>query len=85
MRLKAEKEQKAARYVIQDALDQQLFALVQDLKNCGLRAGVKSKRLRLALDQGIIDRLNAGRAETNIPGVTLLRIALERQLKKKKW
>ena len=60
-----------------------MFALIQDLNSTGFRGELDEKQIRAALDQQIIDMLNNGREKTGIPGVTLLRLVLERFVNQK--
>lgn len=62
-----EQEQKALRWVVDEALDAELLPLVESLRKLGLKGEVKvDKLVRVPLDDNVIGRLNLGRRQTGL-------------------
>lgn len=77
------RENKALRWVVDDALDVELLPLIDSLRELGLKGEVKANKLvRVPLDENVIARLNHGGRQTGLPAVLLLRICLEMFIKK---
>lgn len=76
-------EQKALRWIVDDALDAELLPLIETLRQLGLKGEVKGDKLvRVPLDDNVIGRINHGRRQTGLPAVLLLRICLQRHVDK---
>ena len=71
-------QDKSARVTIDDALDAELFGLIDKLKALGFTNEKQDKLVRTPVDENIIARLNYGRRQTSIPAVMLLRICLQK-------
>lgn len=72
-------EQKALRWIVDEALDAELLPLVEALRQLGLKGEIKADKLvRVPLDDNVIGRINHGRRQTGLPAVLLLRICLQR-------
>jgi len=77
-------DDKAIRWVIDDALDAELMPLIEALRGLGLRGEDKADKLvRVPLDDNVIARMNYGRRQTGLPAVLLLRVCLERYAARK--
>ena len=75
------RDDKAIRWVIDDALDAELMPLIETLRKLGLRGDRKADKLvRAPLDDNVIGRINYGRRQTGLPAVLLLRVCLERHV-----
>ena len=73
------REKKALRWIVDEALDAELPPLVESLRQLGLKGEVKANKLvRVPLDDNVIGRLNHGRRQTGLPAVMLLRICLHK-------
>lgn len=76
-------ENKALRWVVDDALDAELLPLIDSLRQLGLKGEVKADKLvRVPLDDNVISRINHGRRQTGLPAVLLLRICLQKYVAK---
>ena len=73
----------AARDVIAEAMNAELFALISDLKEMGISGDIQTKRVRASLDERVIEMMHTGRSETGLPGVEILRLCLRRHLAKR--
>jgi len=79
VKARGEREGKAIRWVVDDALDAELMPLIESLRRLGLKGEVEADKLvRVPLDDNVIGRMNFGRRQTGIPAVHLLRVCLER-------
>ena len=77
------KERKAIRWVIDDALDSELMSMITSLRDMGFKGEEKPDKLvRAPLDDNVIGRLNHARRQTGLPAVLLLRICLDRYVDK---
>ena len=73
------KERKAIRWVIDDALDAELMSMIASLRAMGFKGEVQPDKLvRAPLDDNVIGRLNHARRQTGLPAVLLLRVCLDR-------
>ena len=78
---RSERDGKAIRWVIDEALDAELMALIETLRQLGFRGENKPDKLvRVPLDDNVIGRLNHSRRRTGLPAVLLLRVCLERHV-----
>ena len=76
---RGDREGKALRWIVDEALDAKLQSLVESLRQLGLKGEVKADKLvRVPLDDNVIGRLNHGRRQTGLPAVLLLRICLRK-------
>ena len=76
---RSDSDGKSIRWVVDEALDAELMALIETLRRLGFRGEAKADKLaRIPLDDNIIARINYGRRQTGLPAVVLLRICLER-------
>jgi len=79
VKARSEREGKAIRWIVDDALDSELMPLVEVLRELGFRGEDKADKLvRVPLDDNVIGRMNYGRRQTGLPAVQLLRVCLER-------
>ena len=75
---RSERDRKAIRWVVDEALDTELMPLIETLRRLGFRGETKANKLaRIPLDDNILARINYGRRQTGLPAVSLLRICLE--------
>ncbi|MFX1487304.1 MAG: hypothetical protein ACFFBS_09470, partial [Promethearchaeota archaeon] len=75
---RGDREGKALRWVVDEALDAELLPLVESLRKLGLKGEIEADKLvRVPLDENVIGRLNHGRRQTGLPGVLLLRVCLQ--------
>jgi hypothetical protein len=78
---RSQRQGRAIRRVIADALDGQLSQLIQRLRRLGLQGEVTPDKLvRMPLDDNAVGRINYGRRQTGLPAVLLLRLCLQRHL-----
>lgn len=85
VKARGQRERKPLRFVVDDALDRELFPMVERLRRLGLRGERKADKLvRVPLDDNVIGRLNWSRRQTGLPAVTLLRLCLERHANRPK-
>ena len=79
VKARGNKERKAIRWVIDDALDSELMSMVASLRAMGFKGEDKPDKLvRAPLDDNVIGRLNHARRQTGLPAVLLLRVCLDR-------
>ena len=70
---------KALRWVVDDALDAELMPLIESLREKGFRGEDAADHLvRVPLDDNVIARINYGRRQTGLPAVLLLRVCLDK-------
>jgi len=75
---RGERDGKAIRWVIDDALDADLIQLIERLRKLGFRGERRvDKLVRAPLDDNVIGRIDHGRRQAGLPAVRLLRVCLE--------
>ena len=75
----SEKDGMSLRDVIDTALDEELFPLIERLRELGLKAEIDSDKLcRVPLDDNIIGRINYARRQTGLSAISLLRLSFNR-------
>ena len=78
---RSDRDGKAIRWVVDDALDAELIPLIESLRGLGFRGEDKADKLvRVPLDDNVIGRINHARRQTGLPAVLLLRICLQRHV-----
>ena len=80
---RSERDGKAIRWVVDDALDAELMPLIETLRQLGLRGEVANDKLvRLPMDDNVRGRILFGRRQTGLPAVLLLKLCLMRHVAK---
>jgi len=79
VRDRGKREGKSMRWVIADAVDAELFPLMDTLRELGLNAQRRRNKLvRYPVDENIIARLKHAKRVTGVPAVELLILCLAR-------
>ncbi|MFA9479355.1 hypothetical protein ACERK3_13780 [Phycisphaerales bacterium AB-hyl4] len=78
---KAKSQQRSVAVLVQEAVDEQLDAVVQDLEQLGVSdVTLPDKRVRTALSRQLLQALQQARRQTTLPGNQLLGLCLYRHL-----
>ena len=81
VKARSAEKHKAIRWVIDDALDDELMPLIASLRRLGFTGERRAGKLaRVPLDDNVIARMNFGRRQTGLPAVQLLKLCLQRHV-----
>jgi len=77
VKYRSQRDGKAIRWVVDDALDAELVPLIEQLRKLGLRGEITDDKLvRLPMDDNVRARILFGRRQTGLPAVLLLKLCL---------